>query len=291
LTWLDRAGRAVGVAGEPDAYVLAFPELSPDGQSVAGQRAVQNNYDVWLLDLVRGGFTRFTFDPAGDGAPLWSPDGTRIAFDSNRKGAFNLYVKPWSGARAEELLLETANNKIPQDWSKDGRFLLYREVDRKSNGDLWALEMTGSERKRHVVINTPFEERNGQFSPDGRWVAYETNESGRFEIVVQPFPDPRSKWQVSTNGGAEPRWRADAKELYFIAPDGNLMAVSIVASGSTFEPGKSEILFPTQIRTTSVTGIRPQYAVSRDGRFLMNQAAQKSSSAPIMLILNWKPKP
>jgi Tol biopolymer transport system component len=291
LTWLDRAGKAVGVGGGPDAHGLVFPELSPDGQSVAGQRAVQNNADVWLLDLVRGGFTRFTFDPALDGAPLWSPDGTRIAFDSNRKGAFNLYLKPLSGARTEELLLETANNKIPQDWSKDGRFLLYREVDRKSNGDLWALEMTGSERKPHVVINTPFEERNGQFSPDGRWVAYETNESGRFEIVVQPFPDPRGKWQVSTNGGAEPRWRADAKELYFIAPDGNLMAVSVVASGSTFEAGKSEILFPTQIRTTSVTGIRPQYAVSRDGRFLINQAAQKSSSAPIMLILNWKPKP
>src|SRR5262249_35752586 len=158
-----------------------------------------------------------------------------IAFGSTRKGNVDIYVKPSSGAGAEELVLETLNNKWPQDWSKDGRFLLYSESDPKTGRDLWALPMSGAnasatgrsnqeksgnDRKSILVVKTPFEELNGQFSPDGRWVAYETNESGRFEIVVQPFPVPTGKWQVSTAGGMQPRWRADGKELYFIAPDG-----------------------------------------------------------------------
>src|SRR5262245_57798271 len=144
LTWYNRAGKVVGVAGEPDSY-LFYPELSPDGGHVALQRSVTQNYvDVWVTDLVRGGTTRFTFDPAIDGAPLWSPDGTEIAFASNRKGPYNLYLKPWSGTGGEELLLETPNHKYPQDWSKDGRFLLYSEADPKAGRDLWALPMTGN---------------------------------------------------------------------------------------------------------------------------------------------------
>lgn len=171
LTWFDRAGKTTGVAGEPDGYSLQYPELSPAGRRVALQRTVQNNTDVFLMDLVRGGFTRFTFDAARDLYPVWSPDGTRIPFRSDRKG-LNLYLKPSSGVGAEELLWETANVKVPQDWSRDGRFLVYYEADPKTARDLWALEMTGKERKPRVVVNTPFDETMAQFSPDGRFVAY-----------------------------------------------------------------------------------------------------------------------
>ncbi len=290
LKWYDRTGKAVGVAGEPDSTSLLYPELSPDGGHVALVRTVQSNPDVWLMDLVRGGMTRFTFDPAVDIAPLWSPDGMRIAFGSTRKGPYNLYLKPSSGAGAEELLLETPNNKYAQDWSKDGRFLLYAEADPKTGRDLWGLPMTGNDRKPIVVVKTSFEELNGQFSPDGHWVAYETNESGRFEIVVQPFPVPSGKWQVSTGGGIQPRWRADGKELYFIAPDGKLMAASVTAAGVTFAAGTPVALFPA----SPVTGLgtnKQEYVVSRDGRFLINQPAEASTMTPITLILNWKPKP
>lgn len=287
LTWFDRTGKASGVIPETGSDV-SFPELSPDGKSVAVVRTVPNNIDVWLIDLVRGGLRRFTFDTAADQLPFWSPDGTRIAFQSNRKGPFDIYLKPSSGVGTDTLLLTTPNNKGALDWSKDGRFLLYFEVDPKTGRDLWALGMAGNERKPHVVANTPFEERNGQFSPDGRFVAYETNESGLFQIVVQPFPDPTSKWQVSTGGGTLSRWRPDGKELYFISPDGKMMVVPVATAGARFEAGTPVALFPTRIVGGALSTFKHQYAVSRDGRFLINQAAE--STAPITLILNWKPK-
>jgi len=149
--------------------------------------------------------------------------------------------------------------------------------------------MTGEDRKPIVVANTKFEERQGQFSPDGRWVAYETNESGRYEIVVQPFPNATSKVQVSTNGGVQPRWRADGKELYFIAPDRKLMAAPVTISSSGFEPGKPVALFQTQIMVGPAAAYRAQYTVSRDGRFLINQLVEESNVTPITLILNWNP--
>jgi Tol biopolymer transport system component len=289
LKWFDRTGKAVGAVSEPDANNLLYPELSPDGRRVAVQRTIQNNADIWLLDLVRGGFTRFTSDNAADNLPLWSPDGTRIVFQSSRNGTFNLYVKPTSGTGTEEVLLETTNNKAPQDWSKDGRFILYYELDSQTDQrDLWAVDVTTKERKPRAVVKTPFEERNGQFSPDGRWVAYETNESGRFEIVVQPFPEPSGKWQVSTSGGIAPRWRVDGKELYFIAPDSKLMAVVVTALGATFEAGAPVVLLSTRILGGgSGSFAKHQYAVSRDGHFLINQV-EDSITTPITLIINLK---
>jgi eukaryotic-like serine/threonine-protein kinase len=289
LVWFDRMGKAVGVVGEPDASNMSNPELSPDGRSLAVQRTLQGNPDIWLMDLVRGSFTRFTFDGGNDNYPVWSPDGTRIAFRSDRKG-IGLYVQPSSMASPEELLLETANTKVPQDWSKDGRFLLYYEVDPKTARDLWTLDMTGTERKARPVVNTPFEETVAQFSADGHWLAYQTNDSGQPQIVVQAFPAPGGKWQISTNGGSQPRWRADGKELYFIAPDGKLMAVPVTASHSTFEPGKPVALFQTHILSGSAGTVnRAQYAVSRDGRFLMDQPVEGSIASPITVLLNWKP--
>jgi Tol biopolymer transport system component len=225
-------------------------------------------------------------------------------------------VKLARGAGAEELLLETPNNKYIQDWSNNGQFVLYGVADPKTGRDLWALpmsggseaqgraerergsakpqekaaaiNMTGNDRKPLEIIKTPFDELNGQFSPDVRWVAYETNESGRFEIVVQPFPVPSGKWQVSTGGGIQPRWRADGKELYFLAPEGKLMAASITTSGATFAAETPVPLFPVTV--PPVLGAnKHQYAVSRDGRFLINQFVEASTMTPITLILNWKP--
>jgi Tol biopolymer transport system component len=234
---------------------------------------------------------RFTSDPATDVGPVWSPDGMRIVFASNRKGPFNLYQKPSSGAGAEESLLDTPNNKWAQDWSQDGRFLLYGEADPKTGRDLWARPMTGNDQTPIVVVNTPADELNGQFSPNGRWVAYETNESGRSEIVVQPFPVPSGKWPVSISGGIQPRWRGpDGTELYFISPDGKLMAASVTTSGATFAAKTPVALFPVSLAAGAGAN-KQEYMVSRDGRFLINQPVETSTTTPITLILNWKPKP
>ena len=218
LTWVDRTGKAMGVAAEPDEANMQSPEPSPDGRRVAIARAAQGNVDIWLLDLFRGGMTRRTTDAAGDINALWSPDGMRIAFSSNRTGVFDLYLKPSNGSGAEERLVASPNIKQAQDWSRDGRWLLYYEANPTTGRDLLALDMTSPDHTSRVVANTPAEEVLAQFSPDGRWVAYQTNESERFEVVVQPFPDAGGKWQVSTNGGAAPRWRADGKEIYYRRP-------------------------------------------------------------------------
>ncbi len=304
LTWFDRTGKAMGTAGEPDATTLRYPELSPDGRRVAMDRTVQGNQDIWLQDLIRGGRTRLTFDTALDINPVWSPDGMRIALASNRTGVFDLYLKPSNGSGAEARLVNSPNTKQPQDWSADGRWLVYYENNPTTGRDLWALDMTSPDRPSarsgrpepveghtpRVVADTRAEELLAQLSPDGRWVVYQTNESGRFEVVVQPFPDAGGKWQVSTAGGVAPRWRADGKELYFLAPDATLMAVPVTAAGASFEAGTPVALFPTRIvGGGNVTVNRPQYAVARDGRFLINQPVGDGTAAPITLILNWNP--
>jgi Tol biopolymer transport system component len=288
LFWYDRTGKLLGIASEPDATGMDEAELSPDGRRVAVQRTVENNTDIWLRDLARDIFVRFTVNPATEQMPIWSPDGMRIAFTSSVTGPGNLYVKPSSGAGVEKPLVESAKNKGAQDWSKDGRFLLYVEVDPKTANDLWALDTVNGEKR--VVANSPFDERMGQFSPDARWVTYATNESGRDEIVVQPFPDASAKWQISKNGGTMPRWSTDGRELYFIAPDGKLMASPVTASGQTFEAGTPQALFPTRLANSSALTFNARYAVSRDGRFLIDQTAEDSGASPITLILNWNPQ-
>ena len=300
LTWLDRSGKPAGKPLDPDTNSLVAAEISPDGRRVAVDRTVQSNRDVWLIDLLRGGMTRFTFDAATDGYPVWSADGIQIAFESSRKGNFDIYIKPSNGSGLEQPLLEAPGSQWPNDFSKDGKFLLY--FDASNSGDLMVLPMsganegpagrsnqdsTGNERKPIPVATTTFVERTGAFSPDGRWVAYDTNESGKFEVVVQAFPNPNGKWQVSTGGGEYPRWRADGKELYFVA-DGKLMAAAIHVSGTSIDAATPTPLFPLRINN-SATG-RQQYAVSRDGRFLVNQQTEASTVTPITLILNWRPK-
>jgi len=294
LTWRTRSGGAEVTAVEPDDS--SYLELSPEGRRVAVQRVVNNNLDIWLIDLERGGSSRFTYDSANDQLPTWSPDGAWIAFSSNRPGRNNLYLKSVRGAvGSEELLLDTPNNKQPQHWSKDGRFLLYYEIDPQTGRDLWALERTGGSWKPRVVANTQFEERSGQFSPDGRWVAYETNESGRFEVVVQSFPEPGARWPVSTSGGMYPRWSADGREIYFMTPDSMLMAVPVAGGSSrlgtepAFETGRPVPLFTPRVGGDGSTSlVRPPYAVLGDGRFLINELME-STTTPITLLLNWRP--
>jgi Tol biopolymer transport system component len=253
-------------------------------------RTVQGNADIWLLDATRS--TRFTFDPSLDRFPTWSPDGSRIVFDSTRKGHRDLYLKPSNGAGSEELLVESAQDKGAADWSRDGRFLLYHSIDPQTGYDIWVLPMEG-DRKPFVFLKTNFDEKRGKFSPDGRWVAYMSNESGRYEIYVRPFSGNApgaatgGQWQVSTSGGISPRWRADGKELYYIAPDGKLMATPITASGATIAPGTPVALFQTRVYGGGTDqNVGTSYDVSGDGRFLIDTVLEDAAS-PITLLQNW----
>ena len=291
LRWVDRTGRTESVVGEPDASDMSTPALSPDGRRVAMRRVVQgNNPDIWILDLLRAGLTRLTFDAAGEYSPVWSPDGLRIAFNSNRTGVYNLYVKASNGSGAEVRLGPPANNKAPTDWSADGRWLLYWEVHPTTGRDVWALDMSRPDDAPRVIANTPAEEWLPTLSPDGRWVAYQTNESGRFEVVVQSFPVAGGKWQVSTAGGGSADWSADGKELYFLAPDATMMAAPVIASGGSFEAGTPVALFRTRNVEGGTTTGQKHYSVARDGRFLINQPVADATIAPITLILNWNPE-
>jgi Tol biopolymer transport system component len=297
LTWVDRSGKALGPLGAPDENNLLYPSVSPDGQQVAVVRTVQGNTDIWLLDGARA--SRFTFDAAVDRYPLWSPDGTRIAFDSNRTGTRDLYLTAAGGAGAEERLLASPQTKVATDWSADGRFLLYYSIDPQTNRDLWVLPLEG-DRTPWVLLKTPFDERHGAFSPDGRWVAYQSNESGRDEIYIRPFGGAAAsgadaaaagrQWQVSTVGGVFPRWRRDGKELYYLAPNGALMAAPITVTGATLAPGAPVALFPIGVYGGGVDiAQNRQYDVTRDGRFLINTVLDEAA-APITLIQNWNPE-
>ncbi|HET9386209.1 MAG TPA: protein kinase [Gemmatimonadales bacterium] len=288
FVWLDRSGGEIGKVGERDSGGPTNPSMSPDGRRVAMLRTTNGNVDVWLLDIVRGVLSRFTSDAANDVNPAWSPDGAQIAFQSNRTGVSDLYLKSASGAGGDQVLLSTPEDKAPSDWSRDGGFLLYRNTGPKTGYDLWALPMTG-DRKQFSVVQTEFEERDGQFSPDGKWVAYQSNESGRFEIYVRPFPGPGGTWQVSTNGGAQVRWRPDGKEIFYVATmDEKLMAVPIAFTGNQPEIGKPTALFTTRLGGAVQGLFKQQYMVSADGRsFLVNAVADEAAS-PISLILNWK---
>jgi serine/threonine protein kinase/Tol biopolymer transport system component len=284
LRWFDRAGSASQPIGD---FVPNGAELSPDERQIAMDRVVDGNRDVWLFDLGRGALTRFTSDLAVDGYPLWSPDGSRIVFESTRRGTFDLWIKPANSAESETLLLETPDTEYPLAWSNDGQFLLFQRTNLNETWDLWALPMTREDRTPIAVATTPFIERMGQLSPDGRWVAYETNESGRAEIVMQSFPTPAGRWQVSTEGGVAPRWSADGRELYFVATDGRMMAASVAGADTSLEVGTPVALFAAQL-TGQV--FKHQYSVARDGRFLLRALpAEQAPAPPITLILNWQP--
>jgi Tol biopolymer transport system component len=292
LTWFDRSAKELGKAYDELTSGVS-PDLSADGRRVAVMRAEDGNFDIWILDLDRRRFSRLTTEPTVENQPAWHPEGTKIVYGSNRNGVFDLYVRPAAGG-TETLLLATANSKDQMDWSPDGEFVLFRSlVDPKANSyDIWAVRV--KDQKAFPVVETSANERDGQFSPDGKWIAYQSNRSGRWEIYVQPFPGTGGEVPISTNGGAQPRWRSrDGNELFYIALDGRLMAVRIrlSADGKTVEASQPERLFPTHIGGAVPPTFHPQqYAVSADGqRFLMNNVIE--AATPITIVLNWKAKP
>jgi eukaryotic-like serine/threonine-protein kinase len=286
LMWFDRSGREIGKVGDSDRAVPSL-SMSADGRRLCVSRGVNGNPDIWMLDLTRGVLSRLTFDPATEPVAVWSPDGNRVALNSNRTGVYDLYMKSVTDTEPESLLLATPQNKAPVDWSPDGRFLLFRSPGKTTGFDLWALRMDG-DRKPFPVVQTDFEERDGQFSPDGKWVAYQSNESGRMEIYVQPFSGGRREL-ISAGGGAQVRWRHDGKELFYIALDGRLMAVPIRLNPGSIEAGVPVPLFTTNVGGAVQAGNLQQYAVAPDGqRFLMSAITDVRTPA-VTVILNWKP--
>jgi len=287
LTWFDRSGTAGESVGAADG-TFGSVALSPDGRRVATHRSVQQNVDLWIIDGART--MRFTFDSGIDESPVWSADGQQIVFDSTRSGVRDLYRKASAGGNSEELLTDLPKtSKWPVDVSADGRSLLFETDDPKPGTDIWVLSLDG-DRKPFPFVNTAFDEQAAQFSPDGRWVTYSSNESGRTEIYVRPFPGPGGQWQISTAGGSQARWAPSGKEVYYIAPDATLMAVPIVIKGDAIEPGAPVELFQTRIWNTNFSRGGFQYDVGPDGRFLINVAVDQDSLLPITLLLNWNPE-
>jgi Tol biopolymer transport system component len=299
FTWFDRAGRVVG---HVDASRGAMnPRLSPDQARVAFNTPILTTQDpdIWFVDLARGATTRRTFDPGGNTDPTWSPDGSRFVFNSSRGSTTpnQLFARAADGSGAVEPLYsgEVGEFLVPTDWSADDRILFMRTrtetLTRRS--DIWVLPLTG-EKTPYPLIESPFIKEAASLSPDGRWIVYCTNESGKRQIVVQPFPDPNGgKWQISAGGGLEPRWRSDGKELFYLGFDGMLMAVD-VESGKSFEYGAPHALFQSGIVIPAIP-LEYFYDVAPGGeRFLINTNApagtpgeQDAPPTRITVVVNW----
>src|SRR5438876_2413225 len=283
LVWFDRAGRQLATVGP--AGTFAVIRLSPDQKRVALQRVddEKGTQDIWLIELTRGTPTRLTFDPANDVYPTWSPDGSRIVFSSNSEGTANLYQKLSSGAGNDELLLKSDHAKLPTDWSPDGRYILYQDFSQK-DFDLWVLPLF-EQQKPGLFLQTDFAELYGRFSPDGRWITYVSSESGKREVYVRNFPAAGGKWQISNGGGAQPHWRRDGKELFYLSPDKKLMAVEVNGSSGTFEAGIPKALFDLRINSTNGFS---DYDVTADGqRFLVSTLVEQNARSPVTVVMNW----
>jgi Tol biopolymer transport system component/predicted Ser/Thr protein kinase len=282
LTWYDRQGTRLGTVGGPGAYT--GPALSPDGKRLAVARLdpALNTRDIWVLDQARGVSSRFTFGNTDEINPTWSPDGLQIAFSSPRKDATRrgIYRKAANGVGAEETLLEDTGNDAVEDWSPDGKLLLFN-VD---SHDVDALPLTG-DRKPYPVLKAAFPQDHARLSPDGRWIAYVSLESGRREVFVQNFPAAGGKWQVSNNGGTEPSWRGDGRELYFIE-GADFKAVEVKAAGSSFEAGIPKTLFAVQLDSINR---RSRYVATPDGkRFLFVTTPRSIDTTPFIVVQNWQ---
>jgi eukaryotic-like serine/threonine-protein kinase len=282
LTWLDRAGKPVGTIGDPG--YLSAPRISHDGRKVAV--AIEDspgNADIWIHDLERNTPTRFTFDPDADFSPVWSPDDSRIVFAAARKSPGDVYQKSSVGTGREEPLFASTTFKVPVDWSRDGRLVLLQANDARTRNlwDLWTYSV--ADRRATPFLQTPFNETTGRFSPDGRWVAYTSDESGREEVYVVPFPGPGGKWQISAAGGRVPIWTRGGRELVYQAPGDEIRAVE-VSTDPTFRAGIPRSLFKTRLRPPPGR----QFDVTPDGeRFLVNLRQGDEVSDPITLVQNW----
>jgi hypothetical protein len=287
LTWTDHGGRVVGLAGKPDLY--RNPSLSADDSRLAVELTDhgRRQQDIWLFELGRNVLSRLTFDEGNEIMPVWSPDGSRIVFASDRTGTPTLYQKAANSSSPEEVLLESRGQPtVPYSWSPDGQYILHRFM----NGVFFntgLLPLSGDRTPRLYAARN-YQLANSVVSPDGRLVAYNANDSGRYEVFVESFPTPGARWQVSKDGGVHPRWRPDGREVYYYAPDENLMAAPI-ASQSTPPVGAAVPLFRARLLTgpTVSVGFLAQYDVTRDARFLLNVPVADPAPPVISVVLNW----
>jgi eukaryotic-like serine/threonine-protein kinase len=284
LVWFHRSGKQGKML--PDSASYALHRLSPDGLKLAAADRLGGVSNIWILDLMRNTKIRLTFDPSTNLLPVWSPDGKRVVFASNRKGLFHIYQKASDGAGSEELLFESGAEEQAESWSVDGKYLAYmkRDPERRGVANIWILPVS-SRRKHFSFIESEFEKCYPQFSPDGKWMAYASNESGSFEIYVAPFPTAKGRWQISTSGGTFPRWRGDGKELFYLGPDNRLRATDVNSHGSRLNIGSTRVLFQVQAVSPPAT----PFDVTPDGkRFLFNtMPATQSDFEPITLVINW----
>jgi len=282
LTWFARNGDRAGTVGTAGWYNNV--RLSLDGRRVAINQTDQGgrNVDIWILEPARGVSSRLTFDPSAHQAPVWSPDGRQILFTGNRKLGMQFYLKSADGSGSAE---QVAGFNIPSqsnvwDWSRDGKYVLVR-----NDNELWYF--TWPERILKPLLQANWTVRNAQFSPDGRWVVYASNETGDMEIYVAPFPSFNGKWQVSRGGGQEPRWRQDGKELFYLSADGKMTAVPVTTAAS-FEAGAPVTLFQTHRRQAVSAQDVFSYDVSGDGqKFLILTKIDEGNPAPLSVVLNW----
>ena len=285
LTWIDREGKVMGTVGESAIYFAGLA-LSPDGTRLAVSKLRAGDAaNIWLLDLSRrGASTRFTFGSIVDANPVWSPDGSRIIFNSNREGTYNLYQKPTNGVKDEEVLLKSIEDKTATSWSRDGRFLLYTVASSKTKNDVWVLPL-GNDKKPAPFLSTEFNEDQALFSPDGHWVAYTSDESGQVEVYVRSFSmnsagtavEAGGKWKISNGFGVEPRWRADGRELYYRSLDGRLQAVEI-ATNPAFRAGSPQ---PLGLLTVE------SWDSAADGRRFLTISGP-GGPASYEVVLNWQ---
>jgi Tol biopolymer transport system component len=290
LKWLDRNGKHLDGVAVPAGY--ANPRISPEGKRVAVDIAdpLSFNTDIWILESSHSEPRRLTFDLGDDEAPLWSHDGSRIVWLSDRGGKNNFYVKSADGSGVEQSVTASVPAGLsfasaPSDWSSDGRFLLYTDMREGTVLHLWVLPMTGGAPYR--LVDGSAADVEGQLSPDCRWVAYSSNESGRWEVYVVPFPGTEGKYQISTDGGQQPRWRRDGKELYFLSRDRKLMAVSVEA-GTKFEFTAPAVLFEAQAHEPITAEEFFTYDASADGQsFLVNVNEEQNNQPPVDIVLNW----
>jgi hypothetical protein len=290
MAWCDRSGKLLGA---PNTFARD-PAISPDEKSIAFHRTTSSGGDLWVTDLARGGEQRFTSDSSENAAPVWSPQRERIAFNSNRGDhkIFNLYQKTTNGTGQDELLLATGNYKHTSQWSRDGRFIVYSEVDPKTNLDIWVLPMDrGMEGKPVPFLHSQFNEFFGQLSPDSHWMAYTSDQSGRREVYVRSFPVGELQKNISLAGGEQPRWRGDGKELFFVSADKKMMAVAVKAvpgARPSFDPASPQPLFDAHLVTTGNVPLF-EYDVTADGkRFLLATVGSSSSPPRLTVWMNWQ---
>jgi len=289
LTWVERSGKAAPPVVPPAIY--HEPMISPDGKRIAVSRQENDNsQDIWFLEMTRNVLSRFTLGPGVNGTPNWSPDGSQIIFASSRGSRFGIYRKAASGVGNDELLFQSPDgDAFPDDISPDGKYLLFEiQAGPKTKFDVMALPLTGDDHTPLVVVQTEFTDSHARFSPDGRWISYSSDRTGRSEIYVQGFPSSGGFWPVSTAGGDQALWNPRDKELFYLALDRKLMAVPYTV-GNGFEAGQPSALFETHVPLTGITDERNHYMVSPAGdRFLVNNLVNEDSTTPLTLVVNWE---